>query len=162
MRILHFVVLVGLLPGIYCVSGPYPLLESGPALLAVAILCFCAVCIVIGAPLDGRGSAKYVLISLLPWVLAALFLANGAFDHSDEVLHQTVVVESHYYLRGWTIVVVRSWRPERAKESLYLKTWLLDKRGFYLEGEPLAVGVKSGAFGMPWVTQIFRERLSGH
>jgi len=157
MRILHFVVLIGLLPGIYCVSVPYPPLDSGPVLASVAILYVCAVCIVIGAPLDGGVTAKYVAISLSPWLIAALFLANGAFDRSGEVLHQTTVVESHYYLHGWTIVVVQSWRPGRGNESLYVKTWLLDKRGFYLEGEPLTVGVKSGALAMPWISRISRN-----
>lgn len=89
--------------------------------------------------------------------MAAVFLANGAFDRSKEVLHQTVVVQSHYYGRGWTIVVVRSWRPERTNESLHL-----NKRGFYLEGEPLVVGIKSGAFAMPWISEISRNRLSGY
>ena len=64
LKILHVVVLVGLLPGIYCISVPYPLLESGPVLLAAAVLYICAICVVIGAPAEGHGKARYALISL--------------------------------------------------------------------------------------------------
>lgn len=157
-KILHAVVLVGLLPGIYCISRPYPLLESGPVLLGAAVLYICAICVVIGAPAEGRGSPKYWLVALIPWLVAGVCVANGALDHSPEVLHSTEVVNSEYYLRGWNIVNVRSWRPGHTDESLYLKTWLLDSRGFYLEGQPLTVGVKSGALGMPWLTQVTRVR----
>lgn len=159
-KILHLVVIAGLAPGLYCISWPYPLLESGPVLLAAAILYLCAICVVLGTPFEAGSRIKYLLIALIPWAFAGLFVANGALDHSQEVLHSTKVVDSEYYLRGWNIVVVRSWRPGRKVESLYLKTWLLDKTGFYLEGEPLTVGVRSGALGMPWLTQVMRIRGS--
>ena len=87
-----------------------------------------------------------------------MLFANGALDPSNEVRHSTVVLQSTYG-RSWTILDVRSWRPDRTKESIYIKTgfpWSRDP-GFFFEGKPVAVGVRSGALGIEWVSSITRN-----
>ena len=67
------------------------------------------------------------------------------------VRHQTVVLESHYY--GPTWVIVQSWRPGEATVTLWVSAWT----AFFLRGEPVTVGVKSGALGITWISSISRK-----
>ncbi|MGH9702218.1 MAG: hypothetical protein ACRD4K_02490, partial [Candidatus Acidiferrales bacterium] len=78
-------------------------------------------------------------------------------DHSTEIRHQTTVVSTDYGLT-WDRVVVNSWRPGHAHESLYIKTSLFFRSspGFFLQGEPLSIGIRSGALGVPWISKISR------
>lgn len=95
---------------------------------------------------------KYLSMSLLPWALAAFFILNGAFDNSNEIRYQTVVVESHYG-RGPTWVIVQSWRPDEATVTLYVSAWA----PFFLQGQPITVGLKSGTLGITWISSISRK-----
>ena len=156
MKILHAVFLTGAFAALYCVYRPYALLEGGPQGLGVLMLCICAGRLLLSAQQDEHVTLKYPAASVFPWLLVGCLLANGAFDHSEEVLHQTVVVDTHYYLRNIDIVDVQSWRSGRSNESLYLKASMLfpGTRGFFIPGDNLTVGEKSGAFGTPWISRI--------
>ena len=158
MKILHLIFLVGAFALAYCVLRPYPLLGAGTALVTLLVVCFCAGSILFGARKDESVTAKSLLASLLPWVLAGSLLVNGVYDVSNEILHPTAVVDTEYG-RAWTVVVVRSWRPGRTNESLYIKEGLNLPRNpqFFYQGEPVTVGVKSGALWISWISSISRQ-----
>jgi hypothetical protein len=154
MRILKYIFVVGIFPFRYGLFHPYPPLSPNALLVA-----FYAVCFVVGVMLffvdrDQKVTVTYLLGSLLPWLLAGFFLANGALDHSNEDRYQTVVVNTHYRYR-WPgdEVIVRSWRSGRTTESFYEHSY----QRFYRPGDRVTVGVKSGALGTPWVNSISRE-----
>jgi len=135
----------------YCVVARYPLLNAGTYLVSLFSLCFIGGIIVFSTPKDDRITLKYLSMCLLPWALAAFFILNGALDNSSEVRHQTVVVESHYY--GPTWVIVQSWRPGEATLTLWVGGWT----PFFLQGQPITVGVKSGSLGITWISNISRK-----
>jgi hypothetical protein len=137
---------------------PYGLLEAGPVLFSVLVWACLTFTMLSRVPIGERVTPTYLVISLYPWVLSALLLANGLFDHSAETTHHTVAISSS----GATpiyILHVQSWRPGRASETLYLHrtyfgtTYPADRR-YLLEGDPVTVGVKPGALGIPWVSSL--------
>ena len=135
----------------YCVVAGYPLLDTGVYLVGLFILCIVVGIFVFSTTKNNRITLKYLSMSLLPWALAAFFILNGALDNSSEVRHQTVVVESHYY--GPTWVIVQSWRPGEATLTLWVGGWT----PFFLQGQPITVGVKSGSLGITWISNISRK-----
>jgi hypothetical protein len=142
------------------VTGPYPLLRAGPALLCVAAVFIVAGKILFSNPKPERISFGYATLVLLPWLLAALILMNGALDPEHEILHETVVVKQDFY-SPWDVLTVRSWRPGRSTEALYIKTGFSFNSGkwsytgaFFMSGKPVVIGVKPGAFGIPWISRI--------
>jgi hypothetical protein len=155
MKILRPIFLFGAFALAYCVMHRYPPVGTGTVMLTLFILCLFSGIILFGANKDADVTAKYLLASLVPWLLAAFFVVNGAFDHSEEIQYQTVVVEKHYG-RGLTRLIVRSWRSGRTNETLYIRGWgnLPGQRRPVYTGDPLTVGVKSGALGMPWISSI--------
>jgi hypothetical protein len=159
VRILRFVFLVGAFALVYSVTAPYPLLGAGPMLLASGTLVLAGAGIMTMKSKSGLPTASHWFMSLFPWLLAGFLLANGARDHSHEVLYQTVVVTEDF-ARYWDIVRVQSWRPGHATESLYIKTGFNFRTGsyvpggFFFDGKPIAVGVRGGALGMPWISTI--------
>jgi hypothetical protein len=156
-RTLRLIFLFDALLSLYSVLGPYPLLVAGPVLLSVAAVCICAGVVLLGAPKDAPVIGKDVAVAVFPWLLACGILANGALDHSSEVLYQPVVLRTAYQ-RRWDLVVVQSWRPGRTTESLYIRRpFLFGRGGFYfLPGKTIIVGMKPGALSMPWITRVSR------
>ena len=49
-------------------------------------------------------------------------------------------------------LVVRSWRPGRTDESVYINSFA----PFYFRGQTVTVGVRSGALGLPWISSVLR------
>ena len=167
MRILRIIFLVGALVVVLSVTGPYPLLGAGPMLLSIGIIIFIGAGILTMKTKSEKPSASHLFITLFPWLLAGFLVVNGARDRSQEDVHQTVVVTEHFG-RFWDTVVVRSWRPGRKTESLYLKTGFNLRTGtyfpgrFFFDGKPIAVGVRQGAFGMPWLSTISQGHNDFH
>jgi hypothetical protein len=171
MKILIILFIVGAGALMFCVTGPYPVLGAGPILLGVGILLLFAASTLTTAAKYGGGEgaprksvwgvdgAHYILIALTPWLLAAVLVANGAFDHSQEVDYQTVLVDQDFG-RWWDYLTVQSWRPGRTTETLYVKTGFNIHSGrywpgaFFFPGQPITIGVRSGAFRMPWICRI--------
>jgi hypothetical protein len=154
--ILRMVFLAGVFALVLCVSRPYPLLDGGATTIWLLALCLCAGVILFGTPRDAAIIARDVALAMLPWLLATALLANGAFDSSQEILHQTSVVRTVDGRRG-SRLIVQSWRPGKPTESLYLnRFFLFGHRGFYFPGQPVTVSTRSGALGMPWVSKISR------
>ena len=159
MKTLKFIFLFGLFALAYGIFHPYPPLNPN----AIVIACY-ALVVIVGAMLftagnDAAVTATYLLGSLLPWLLAGLLLANGALDQSSEHQYQTVVVNTRYSFR-WPgdELYVRSWRPGRTTESLYVR----GLQAFFLRGEHVTVGVKPGALGILWVSSFSREHSGTH
>jgi len=154
--ILRMVFLAGVFALVLCVSRPYPLLDGGATTIWLLALCLCAGVILFGTPRDAAILSRDIALPMLPWLLAAALLANGAFDSSQEILHQASVVRTVYGRRG-SRLIVPSWRSGKRTESLYLDRFLLfGHRGFYFPGQPVTVSTRSGALGMPWVSRISR------
>lgn len=154
--ILRMVFLAGVFALVLCVSRPYRLLDGGAMTIWLLALCLCAGVILFGTPRDAAIIARDVALAMLPWLLATALLANGAFDSSQEILHQTSVVRTVDGRRG-SRLIVQSWRPGKPTESLYLnRFFLFGHRGFYFPGQPVTVSTRSGALGMPWVSKISR------
>ena len=141
------------------ILAPYGLLEAGPVLLSVLIWACFTFAMLSRLPRGERVTPTYLVIGLYPWVLSALLLANGWFDHSAETTYHTVAISSSgatplYVLR------VQSWRPGRASETLYFHRTYFGTghlgEGRYLQaGDPVTIGVKPGALGMPWVSSSY-------
>ena len=98
--ILRMVFLAGVFALVLCVSRLYPLLEGGATTIWLLALRLCAGVILFGTPRDAAIISRDVALAVLRWLLAAALLANGAFDSSQEILHQTGVVRTVYGRRG--------------------------------------------------------------
>lgn len=155
MRVLHVVFIVGLFVALHSVLRPCPLLEAGPSLLGLVCIFFCAGGVLFSAEKDEGATVKYVFAAFVPWLFAALLIANWKFDTSENVAHQTVVIRNHYG-RYWNVVTVKSWRKGRSEENIYLKSWLFPTPGprFFHAGEPLTISVGAGALHMAWIGNI--------
>ena len=158
MRTQIAVFLLGAFALALSVTGPYPLLAAGPTLLGAGLIALVGAGILTMWPADGGVPSRHALIVVFPWILAGFIIANGALDHSQEVLHETVALKQDFG-RTWDVVTVQSWRPNRATESLYIKTGFSFRTrkfvgAFFFPGKPVTVGVRIGAVGMPWLSRI--------
>jgi hypothetical protein len=152
MNIIRILLVTGILL-VFCAFAFYPPLEFWEDSLASLIACFGAMTVCLRTD---RITDRRALVLLVPWLLAAVFLANGALDHSDETRYPTVVIATNY---DWGIVkhsvTVRSWRAGQTSELIPLRL----NQPFYDPKEKVSVGVKSGAFGIPWVNSFSRTLL---
>lgn len=148
--------ILGLFASLTILLVPDGLLQAGPVLLSVLVWAVFAFGMLSRAPVGERVTSTYIVIGLYPWVLSALLLANRWFDHSAETVHHTVAISSS----GSTpiyILSVQSWRPGRESETLYFHrtyfgTGHLGEHRYLQAGDPVTVGVKPGALGLPWVS----------
>lgn len=145
----------GFVAFVFLVMQPFPLLLAGPVLGTSAVGGLLVSRALLSSPKGERVTPAHIVIALFPWLLAALVLANGAFDRSAETRYHTVAVRTES-LVPFNIVVVKSWQPGRATESLYLKTSLFhyDPLVWFHAGEPVTVGIRPGALGVPWISSI--------
>jgi|SRR5215467_16015331 len=91
----------------------------------------------------------------VPWLLAALLLANGAFD-----IAQPKVVETHvlgkFAMRGpvpTRRLVVASWRPGHRIERVPVDRGDFDR---FTTGDFIRVKVGDGLVGIPWIAGVSR------
>ena len=155
MRILRILFILGLFPLEYCVVALHPVLDCVYTELGALALFFGAAFVIWTGDREGLG-ARHIFLSILPWLIAGLFVANWALDRSDEIRHDTTVVDIHFG-RSFDRVIVHSWRPGRSTEEVCLKSTIYFRRAprfFVAPGDPIAISVKTGALGMPWVTKI--------
>ena len=61
---------------------PHPTIRK----LLFAAVCISAGVVLLGAPKDVPAIGKDVGVAVFPWLLACGLLANGALDHSSEVI----------------------------------------------------------------------------
>jgi hypothetical protein len=148
------VFVVGCLVLVLTIAVPYPLLGAGKVFLAAGLLFLLVAPALAAAPRWLSETPLFTLLAVCPWVFAAVLITNGALDRSSEIVHQTVVIGQRFY-GTCDAVTVRSWRPGRSSEELYLRTG----RGFspvygLSNGKAAIVGVRNGAFGLPWVSRV--------
>jgi hypothetical protein len=106
------VFLAGVFAVVLCVSRPYPFLDAGAPTIWLLALCLCAGVILFGTPRDAAIISRDVAWRCSPGFWLRRYLANGAFDSSQEVLHPTSVVHAVYGRRG-SRLIVQSWRPRQ-------------------------------------------------
>ena len=155
MRILRFLFILGVFPLEYCVVATHQVLHCGYTEIGALALFLCAAFVICSGDRDGPG-ARHIFLSILPWLIAGLFVANWALDRSNEIRHDTTVVDLHFG-KSWNRVIVRSWRPGRSAEEICLKNTIYFRRAprfFVAPGDPIAISIKSGALGLPWITKI--------
>ena len=94
----------------------------------------------------------------LPWILAAMLLANGALDSKENVTYYPTTVESRYNMpgivRGTRRLIVRSWRDGQKIERLAVD---FDDYDRFHAGDAVSVSVKPGALGIPWYYGVYRR-----
>ena len=163
MRILRVLFILGFFPLEYCVVAPHPVLDCGYTEIGALTLFIGAALIILTGDREGLG-ARHIFLSILPWLIAGLFVANWALDRSDEIRHDTTVVDIHFG-RSFSRVIVHSGRPGRSTEEICLKDtiyFLRAPRFIVAPGDPIAISVKGGALGMPWVTRMSPSPYQAH
>lgn len=153
MKSLQAIFLFGVLALIYCAFRAYPPFSANLLLVVVFAACLAAGGALFTADKAQHANAKYFFASVLPWLLAGLFLANVALDHSKEVRYQTVVVDAPYEIWTYQNVIVQSWRPGEKTESFYLRGY----KNFLLPGQHLTIGMRAGALGVSWISSVYRH-----
>src|SRR5215471_13607163 len=99
MKVFTSFFLIGCI-ALLCALFPYPLLDGRKLFWGIFLPGFAVIAMFLRGGSARTGSVKYFLAALLPWLLACLFFANGAFDRSEERRYSTVVVETHYSYRS--------------------------------------------------------------
>jgi hypothetical protein len=153
VKILTRVSLVGWIV-LICSAFPYPLVDSQRVFWSIFLPTFAAAAIFLRGASGKTVTPTYFLAALVPWMLAGLFFANGALDHSAELHYPTVVVETRYSYRSGIrdTLVVRSWRPGRTTESVTVNAY----QRFFYPGERVTVRVRTGALGLSWISGVSR------
>jgi hypothetical protein len=147
------------------VSQFYPPLDLDLMLVFFGMLFF--VGLTIAVVLDRRAQNRRELEALkrvysgfipLPWILAAMLLANGALDSKENVTYYTATVVNRYNMpgivRGTRRLIVRSWRDGEKVERLAVNSDDFDR---FHSGDAVSVGVKPGALAIPWYFGVYRR-----
>jgi len=89
----------------------------------------------------------------VPWVIAAMLLANGALDHAaPQIVQETVV--SKFSMPGPVAsrrLIVTSWREGHRVERIAVTREDFDS---FNRGETVDIQVKGGLLGIPWVSGV--------
>src|SRR5215471_6691832 len=146
---------IGTIALAYLVVSPHQLLNAVPILIGVIVFGLIAGAAIFTAPPKLRTRPGHKLACLLPWILCAILVINWSNDRSPEIRHSAKVLETHYS-SGWDYLVVKSWRPGRDREVLFLKTWFTVQRHWPTVtcGDSVWVGVRSGALQLPWISSM--------
>jgi hypothetical protein len=91
----------------------------------------------------------------IPWLLAALLLANGAFDTGRPRVVETQVL-GKFAMRGPVAtrrLVVASWRPGHRIERIPVDRNDFDR---FSRGEYVQIKVADGLVAIPWVAGVSR------
>jgi hypothetical protein len=141
-------------------SGRYPALELDGILIFIGVVFFITLGIAIWLErravqhqdVDTLKRVYYGLIPL-PWLLALLLLANGAFDTSA-VKTEPARVISKFSMPGPIAsrrLIVTSWRDGHHLERIAVDRVDFDR---FTKGDLVDVKVKEGLVSIPWVTGV--------
>ena len=152
MRILGGAALLGWM-ALVSSAFPYPLLDCRRVFLATLLPLFVMLTIFLRDRKEEKVSPPSIVAVVFPWLLAGLFWANGAMDHSDEVAHGTEVIDTRYSYRSGIrdTLIVRSWRAGR-KTEVSVNAY----QRFFYPGDRVTVKTKVGALGFAWITSVAR------
>jgi len=102
----------------------------------------------------GRLRTAYVCASFALLLLSLLVFVNGWQDRSPRSpVRATVIQKTSTRHRSTTSynVIVSSWRPGRSVEELRVGARTYNNA---VVGKPVTVGVRKGAFGLPWYEYV--------
>jgi hypothetical protein len=144
-------------------SGRYPPLELDGILIFIGVLFFLTLGLAIWverralrhAEVEALKRVYYGLIPV-PWLLAGLLLANGAFDRSPPQV-QVARVISKFSMPGAVPVrrvVVASWREDHHFERVPVDRGRFDS---ITAGDYIIIEVGGGLVGIPWVESVLRR-----
>jgi hypothetical protein len=143
-------------------SNRYPALELDGILIFIGVLFFLTLGIAMWlerralrhAEVEALKRVYYGLIPL-PWLLAALLLANGAADTVPARIVDTPVV-GKFAMRGpvpTRRLIVTSWREGHRVERIPVDRGDFDR---FTTGDIIRVRVGEGLIGIPWVSDVSR------
>jgi hypothetical protein len=150
-------------------SQVFPPLDLDEMLIFVGVVFFIglAMAVAIDQRARQRGDVelfKRLFFGLvpLPWIVAALLFSNGKFDTAPPKRVSARVI-SRFNMPGLLFksrrLVVTSWRAGHEVERLPVGTFDFDR---FRVGDDLYVGVQSGALGIPWVLELYRDDSGQH
>jgi hypothetical protein len=141
----------------------YPALDIDSILIFIGILFFPTLGLAMWverralrhAEVEALKRIYYGLVPV-PWLLAAMLLANGALDHSIPHIEEARVV-GKFSMPGAVHsrrLVVASWREGRRLERVPVSRGDFD---LFSVGDTADVQVQDGLMGIPWVTGVSRR-----
>ena len=141
-------------------SNRYPALELDGILIFIGVLFFLTLGLAIWverlalrhAEVEAMKRVYYGLIPI-PWLLAALLLANGALDGSRPHIEEARIV-GKFAMAGPVPthrLVVTSWREGHEVERVPVSRSDYDR---FSAGEEVTVKVEGGLVGIPWVAGV--------
>jgi hypothetical protein len=144
-------------------SGRYPALELDSILIFMGVLFAATLGLAIWverralrhAEVEKLKRVYYGLIPV-PWLLAALLLANGALDRGAPQIVEARVI-GKFSMRGPVPsrrLVVTSWRDGHRWERILVLSGDFDR---IRVGDIVDVDVKSGLVGIPWVSGVSKH-----
>jgi hypothetical protein len=144
-------------------SGRYPALELDSILIFMGVLFAATLGLAIWverralrhAEVEKLKRVYYGLIPV-PWLLAALLLANGALDRGAPQIVEARVI-GKFSMRGPVPsrrLVVTSWRDGHRWERILVHSGDFDR---IRVGDIVDVDVKSGLVGIPWVSGVSKH-----
>jgi hypothetical protein len=141
-------------------SGRYPALELDGILIFIGVLFFLTLGLAIWVErralrheeVEAMKRIYYGLIPV-PWLLALVLLANGAFDTTHPEIERTRVVGKFSMPGPLPIhrLIVASWRDGQGIERLAVNVQDFDR---FNPGDPIDVRVGGGLIGIPWVEGV--------
>lgn len=144
-------------------SGRYPALELDEILIFIGIVFFLTLGLAIWVE---RRAIRHGEVEVLkriyyglipvPWLLAALLLANGALDNARPHTEHARVV-GKFSMPGPAAtrrLVVTSWREGGRLERVPVDRVDFDR---IFAGDTVDVSIKDGLVGIPWVTGVSRQ-----
>lgn len=141
-------------------SGRYPALELDGILIFIGVLFFLTLALAIWVErralrhqeVEAMKRVYYGLVPV-PWLLALVLLANGAFDNARPQVERTRVIGKFSMPGPLPIhrLIVASWRDDHSIERLAVTR---DDFDSFNTGDSIIVKVGGGLIGIPWVTEV--------
>jgi hypothetical protein len=141
-------------------TGRYPALELDGILIFIGVLFFLTLGLAIWVErralrhqeVEAMKRVYYGLIPV-PWLLAIVLLANGAFDHARPEVEQSHVI-GKFSMPGpipMHRLIVSSWREGHGVERLAVDLQDFER---FNPGDAVEVRVGGGLIGIPWVEGV--------
>lgn len=141
-------------------SGRYPALELDGILIFIGVLFFLTLGLAIWVErralrhqeVEAMKRVYYGLIPV-PWLLALVLLANGAFDRGHPGVEETRVI-GKFSMPGpipMHRLIVNSWRDGHRVERLAVNR---DDFERFNPGDSIEVKLGGGLIGIPWVVEV--------
>ena len=144
-------------------SQIYPPLELDAILILVGLLFFLVLGLAVWVERRARRHGEVEVLKRIyfgfvpvPWILAALLVANGRFDTAPPT-RQAASVVGKFSMPGVlrsSRLVVTSWREGQRVERVPVDH---DDFNRFQRGDSVIVQVQGGVVGIPWVYAVYRR-----